>query len=57
MTVEITGTDGSKTYAKTFEEAVTIIDNMNDLQAEYTMTLLDTGDYIVKPARTELTEQ
>lgn len=51
MTVEITGTDGSKTYAKTFEEAVTIIDNMNDLQAEYTMTLLDTGDYIVKTGK------
>lgn len=51
MTVEIVGTDGSKTYAKTFEEAVTIIDNMNDLQAEYTMTLLDTGDYIVKTGK------
>lgn len=51
MTVEIAGTDGSKTYAKTFEEAVTIIDNMNDLQAEYTMTLLDTGNYIVKTGK------
>lgn len=51
MTVEIVGTDGSKTYAKTFEEAVTIIDNMNDLQAEYTMTLLGTGDYIVKTGK------
>lgn len=51
MTVEITGTDGSKTYAKTFEEAVTIIDNMNDLQAEYTMTLLDTGNDIVKTGK------
>lgn len=51
MTVEIAGTGGSKTYAKTFEEAVTIIDNMNDLQAEYTMTLLDTGNYIVKTGK------
>lgn len=51
MTVEIAGTGGSKTYAKTFEEAVTIIDNMNDLQAEYTMTLLDTGNGIVKTGK------
>lgn len=51
MTVEITGADGRKTYAKTFEEAVTIIDNMNDLQAEYTMTLLDTGNGIVKTGK------
>lgn len=51
MTVEIAGTDGRKTYAKTFEEAVTIIDNMNDLQAEYTMTLLDTGNNIVKTGK------
>ena len=48
MAVEIADDAGNTTYAKTFEEAVTIIENANNKRAEYTMTLLYRGDGIVK---------
>lgn len=52
MAVEIIDQGNIRTYAKTFEEAVTIIDNIKNLQAEYTMILLDTGnDDIVKTGK------
>ena len=54
MTVEITDGNGLKTYAKTFEEAVTIIDNIKDTRTECTMMLLDRqtdGTNIVKTGK------
>ena len=53
LSVMITEESGLTTYAKSFEEAVAIIDNAKDMQAVYTITLRDINgneENIVKTA-------